>query len=50
MIPIVMMPFSSLLGMMSSLTTMIFLNESSMRISEAVSCLTFASSGMANTD
>ncbi len=48
--PIVRMPLSSRQGVISSLTTMIFWKESSMRRSGAVSCLLFSSSGMDRAD
>ena len=48
--PTVRIPLSSRHGVMSSRTTMIFWKESSMRWSDAVSCLLFSSSGMDRAD
>ena len=50
MMPITTMPFSLRHSLILSFTTMIFLNESSMRTSEFCSCSIFSWSGIANAD
>ena len=49
-IPIYSTPFSSCHGMILSLTTTIFLNESATRYSELVSCRRFSSSETESAD
>ena len=48
--PIVKIPYSSLQGLISSFTTMIFLKESLILSSKAISCFRLSSSGSAKAD